>query len=558
MPRKYKQPLFRFMLMRRILPSLLLLSALLVFFCILMSMTDRHSSLLRWEHQYERLSQSVMEIESSLTETQYHQREILNSIEYAQFVYMYDDLDWYRRYELQQSLGKSLLALRDSSDYVASAWLYIPAMHKAISDTRINATAPQWLTAYTPGSKTLQTIDGQLVYFIDHTDSEGNAQFNSVLAVLLDEAKILERLMYVQRSSLDEIHLEWNAPLNRNDPRATQSRKAAETYTSMTVRGVHFPFSVTYTLSEDETDAYVFQIILYCFIYVALVLFIEIFGYFSWYRGVYIPLHTLLIDAFGHAAQGDFKFRISIEEGSPFYPVYDSYNQMMAKTEAYVENELKHQLLVSRANLKQLQAQISPHFMYNSYYVLYRLIRKGDMSSSLILAEHLGQFYHYITRNADDEKHLDEEVEHARHYAAIQEFRFRDALDVQIEPPDPQIARTYVPRLILQPLLENAFKHAYETEDGGAVMQLRVDYEVRSPISFDIIVENSGRVSDETLESIRSKLLCSDNTIETTALVNIHRRLQIYFGNSSALQVDRSPLGGLLVRMRIEDIREDV
>ena len=231
---------------------------------------------------------------------------------------------------------------------------------------------------------------------------------------------------------------------------------------------------------------------------------------------------------------------------------------MMAKTEAYVENELKHQLLVSRANLKQLQAQISPHFMYNSYYVLYRLIRKGDMESSLMLAEHLGQFYHYVTRNADDEKHLDEEIEHARHYAAIQEFRFRDALDVQIEPPDPQIARVYVPRLIIQPLLENAFKHAYETEDGGAVMQLRVHYDVRSPVSFDIIVENSGYITDETLDSIRKKLLCRDDAIETTALVNIHRRLQIYFGSASALQVDRSSLGGLLVCMHIEDIREDV
>ena len=87
--------------------------------------------------------------------------------------------------------------------------------------------------------------------------------------------------------------------------------------------------------------------------------------------------------------------------------------------------------------------------MYNSYYVLYRMIRRGDQENSLHLAEYLGSFYHYITRNADDEKHLSEEIEHAENYARIQKYRFRDNLHVEIAKPDECIADVYVPRLIL-------------------------------------------------------------------------------------------------------------
>jgi two-component system sensor histidine kinase YesM len=174
------------------------------------------------------------------------------------------------------------------------------------------------------------------------------------------------------------------------------------------------------------------------------------------------------------------------------------------------------------------------------------------------MCEHLGQFYHYITRNADDEKRLSEEVEHTQHYAAIQKFRFREMLDVQIEPPPAEIAGIYVPRLILQPLLENAFKYAYQTDRDGEPMALRVRFCMYTPISFDIIVENSGSIDDQTIESIENNLAETDNSIETTALINIHRRLQSYFNKQSALSVERSPLGGLLVRIHIDDTREDL
>lgn len=553
MHHKSKQPLFRYMAKRRILPPFMLIAALLVFFYLMMQLTIDHNSQISLQHQSERLEQSVAEIEHALTEIVHNGHEILSSKEFSEFVYMYEDLDWYRRYELQEMLADELAAIRSESDYVKSAWMYIPGMNKAISYQRINPPVPAWLEAYHQGAEPLQIIDGEVVYFVEHTDPNAPSVLIAVTAVILDEPQILNRLRYVQRSDKHDILLRWN---HQQFPARQPDGSAYDEFASLSVSCDRFPLHVDYILYGDEGDTLAQHLITLCIIFVAVMLVCEIMFFANWYRDVYDPLHRLLIDAFAHAEHGDFKHRITINRASPFRPIYDRYNQMMEKTESYVENELKQQLLVSKANLKQLQAQISPHFMYNSYYILFRLIKKGDRESSLLLCEHLGQFYHYITRNADDEKRLSEEVEHTRHYAAIQKFRFREMLDLSIDPPPAEIENVYVPRLILQPLLENAFKYAYQTDRADGAMALRVHFDVYSPVSFDIIVENSGNVTDETLETIRSNLAVTDDSIETTALINIHRRLQIYFNRHSELTVDRSSLGGLLVRMHIDDTRE--
>lgn len=83
-------------------------------------------------------------------------------------------------------------------------------------------------------------------------------------------------------------------------------------------------------------------------------------------------------------------------------------------------------------------------------------------------------------------------------------------------------------------------------------MVLHIGYSVRSGRDFDILVENSGGIGDDVLRDIRSRLESTDEGLETTALINIHRRLKIFFGGASGLRVSRSELGGLCVCVHIE------
>lgn len=539
---KTNHRIFRFMLLRRISPVCALLVAFLIFFSMLLSSLRSHNASTLNAYRQERLESALGEVEARLTEIDYEQLEILSDRTLNQFVYMYEDLDWYTRFTLQSALQEGLLKLRDHYAFVKSAYLYIPFLGKAVSDLRINVRAEPWLSGCAERENGVFLGDDGQVFNLVLKRDPGDGQVAAVMAVVLDEASIQEQLNYAAVQEADNVAFEWYP--------------AASAQSALYADGASFPIRAVYTADQDGSYTFATQVWMAGMAFLVIVVLMELAGLAQWYMQVYTPLYELLIDAFGQMEQGNLKYRIPLREGSPFSDVYTSYNHMMERMEAYVERDLKQQILVSRANLKQLQSQINPHFMYNSYYILYRLIKRGDREGSMKLAEYLGQFYRYVTRNAGDEKPLREEVDHVRNYAQIQKIRFQDALDVQIDEPDEEIAQICVPRLILQPLVENAFKYAYD-ENPDERMRLLVRFEVESPRRFDIIVENSGDIQPQTLEAIRDRLQSNDEGMETTALVNIHRRLQVYFGGASALRVDRSPLGGLRVCMHIEDAREE-
>ena len=545
MKKRREASVLRYMLLRRLVPTLVLLFSFLLFFCLLLSMMIRHNAQTQTAYQKERMEQAALRLEDELLRIDYSQREVVNAQTFQQFVYMYDDIDWYTRYTLQNGIHRELRRLQIGNNLVTDVYLYIPSLDISISDARATASLPDWcrdcLAEDLIGlGETLDTVVNSVVSWETPEENEKTA----ILLVSLNKDAMLKSVASVYSTDEDSLSIRFG----RNVADDEQDN-------ALTVYAQTLPFFLRYVRGTSSQDTFVLRVVLLSVAFVGIVLLVEIIGLALWFKQVYLPLDTLLIDAFAHMEQGDLKHRISLGTASAFDSVYASYNHMMEKMEAYVESNLRQQILVSNANFKQLQAQINPHFMYNSYYILYRLIKKGDMESSLALAEHLGHFYRYITRNAGDEKRLSEEVEHARTYATIQQFRFREMLHVDIAQPPEGIAQTYVPRLIIQPILENAFKYAYESAADGT-MKLCVSYDVRGERSFDIVVENSGEIQDETIDAIRENLACKDVDIETTALVNIHRRLRIYFGDESGLTLSRSELGGLCVRMRIEDERE--
>lgn len=536
------------------------LAALCIFSALLMTALVRQNETLMKAHQTEKLRQALDRVEAEYQNADYAQLALLTNQRMQRIIYLYDSADWYKRYTMQTTLQEDLYRLTDAYRYVLGAYLYIPSLDKCISNQRVSQPVPAWLEPFLASAPPgICFVDDRLLNIRCRYGAD-NTTLEAVLVMQLNTEKMLEELTYAKSESNDGLKAYFmlsdsfvdletktvSVPLSSNDG----------TRRSIRMESGLLHFAVAYQINpaaQDKMQAHFYAMIAG---FLLVMLLYEALTLTQWYKKIYRPLHVLLVEAFDKAEEGDLKHRITADAGSPFYPVYESYNHMMARMEAYVENNLKQQILVSKANLKQLQSQISPHFMYNSYYVLYRLIKKGDMESSVRLSEHLGQFYHYVTRNADDEKRLLEEVEHARTYAQIQQFRFRDMLAFHIPDPPAEIARSYIPRLVLQPILENAFKHAYENNDSAQPMRLEICYEVLSRYRFDIIVQNSGYVSDETLAEIRGKL---DDTQdgETTALVNIHRRLKIYYGGHSCLMVERSPLGGLLVRMHISNERKE-
>ena len=213
-----------------------------------------------------------------------------------------------------------------------------------------------------------------------------------------------------------------------------------------------------------------------------------------------------------------------------------------------IEQVYKQRILTQKAELKQLQSQINPHFLYNSFFILNTMTRLGDYDQVERFANQLGEYFQFVTRNHSDEVPLAREVQHAKVYAEIQGMRFANRVEVAFgELPD-NTGYVMVPRLILQPLIENAFEHGLEGKASGG--QLDVRFEKEDKVIRMIVEDNGELIDDEEIERINDRLEMED--VEMTAVINIHHRIRLKFGPGSGLSLVRSESGGVRATITIE------
>ena len=141
------------------------------------------------------------------------------------------------------------------------------------------------------------------------------------------------------------------------------------------------------------------------------------------------------------------------------------------------------------------------------------------------------------------------EIRHARMYTEIQEMRFYHRIQSSFDELPPEFEESRVPRLIVQPIIENAFEHSLEKKARNG--RINVRFEKRERWACILIEDNGECLSDEELERIARRLIHEDPASETTGIVNVHRRIVFTCGEGSGLKVSRSELGGLKVTIRV-------
>jgi two-component system sensor histidine kinase YesM len=214
---------------------------------------------------------------------------------------------------------------------------------------------------------------------------------------------------------------------------------------------------------------------------------------------------------------------------------------MVASLQNMIEVNFNQRMLTQQAELRQLQAQINPHFLYNSFFILYRMAKDEDYENITDFLMYLSNFYRYITRDAQIEVPLLDEVIHADRYAKIQSLRFKKRITVEFDNLPLEYEKLKVPKLILQPLLENAFDHGLkDVEKNG---KLTVSFAENSD-SFTITVQDNGEGMTGVAFSELLQRMNGQHT-ETTGVVNIHKRLQLHFGNDYGLRVSQIESGGM-------------
>ena len=176
------------------------------------------------------------------------------------------------------------------------------------------------------------------------------------------------------------------------------------------------------------------------------------------------------------------------------------------------------------------------------------LAQLGDTATIETLTSEMGEYFRYVTRSGQPDVPLYAEVEHARNYAMIQDMRFSNRIRLCFPPLPEDMKDIIVPKLILQPLLENAYQHGLKETTANGLIE--VGFEKTGGDAAIRVEDNGQGLTEETLASLTESLENPD-VQETTGLINIHRRLRLRFGAPYGLSFSRGASGVLLVKMLI-------
>lgn len=250
-----------------------------------------------------------------------------------------------------------------------------------------------------------------------------------------------------------------------------------------------------------------------------------------------------LINAFKTVQNGNFEHAIEYKKPDEFSFLYDAFNIMISRITALIEEVYIQKINIQKAELKQLQYQINPHFLYNTLAIVHRMIKFNDYDSAAKMSRYLSKFYQYITRTGIDTTPLIKEYEHVINYINIQKIRFLDKLTIAISELPENLKGLIIPRLIIQPLVENAFKYGLNTTDGTG--RISISFTEEEGLLIIRVDDDGQNVSEDVLTSINEKLVNKNRQDAATGILNVHRRIQIQFGPESGIRVSRNQWGGL-------------
>lgn len=207
----------------------------------------------------------------------------------------------------------------------------------------------------------------------------------------------------------------------------------------------------------------------------------------------------------------------------------DVYNLMISEIRKLFENIVSEQHAKRKAELEALQLQIKPHFLYNSFDAISSLALSGSNKEVYSLVNALGKFYRSFLNTGSEEITIGEELEIVRQYLTIQQIRFKDKFSV-IWQIDERACAAKIPRLTLQPLVENAIKHGIRQKEGKGVLTISALYRDKT---IELIVEDDGAGMDA---SERDKFL--DGKLHGSGLKITRERLELYFSLPSVFELD--------------------
>jgi two-component system sensor histidine kinase YesM len=254
-----------------------------------------------------------------------------------------------------------------------------------------------------------------------------------------------------------------------------------------------------------------------------------------------------LANSMKEVQEGHFEHaEIGIFDKNEIGMLSNTFNIMTRKIKELMEENVLEQKLKRKSELKALQSQINPHFLYNTLDSIIWMSEGGKNQEVVIMTSSLAKLLRQSISNEDEIVSINNEIGYTRSYLTIQQMRYKDKLEFEINIEE-NVLKESIVKLVIQPLVENSIYHGIKYKEGKGLIRI-TGYKEKKEII--ICIEDNGKgMDEETLQHIFDKKQNSNSS--GVGVNNVNDRLKLYYGSSYGLKYQSKIEVGTVVEVRL-------
>ncbi|WP_178019567.1 sensor histidine kinase [uncultured Paenibacillus sp.] len=273
----------------------------------------------------------------------------------------------------------------------------------------------------------------------------------------------------------------------------------------------------------------------------------------------------MLVQGMRRLREGRFDTRLEIHSRDELGFLGQSFNSMAANIDSLIKEVYERKINEREAELKALQAQINPHFLYNTLDTIYWSVYLKDDFETAKLVVSLSQLLRYALESVHEKTTLNDEIHQIENYLYIQRIRFRDELITNISIDD-EVRDCLVIRLIMQPLVENIFIHAFREKQSDLKIEIRA-YRNADKLIIEI-ADNGCGISEENvlrLTDVGKARVLDRSGSDRIGINSVIRRIDLIYGQEYGLEIGSKLGAGTVMKLCLpfqqqehQEAKEDV
>ena len=374
------------------------------------------------------------------------------------------------------------------------------------------------------------------------TEAEDNiARLDSVNKYLSNLRIYVDR---IEENLQTESHYEDNMEIWENDVQIVTSLvgDTMSQYIYYEVRGIQ--------QSRAAYQTFFMNLVRFSLLGMGLLLLLVIILSYYIPRSITMPI-TRISRVTNQVAKGNLSVRAAAESGAEARMLSDSLNAMIDKINELLDQVTTEQIRLRKAEFELLQAQINPHFLYNTLDTIVWLAEAGDQKRVVSMVGNLSDFFRTSLNQGKDIISIREELAHIRSYLEIQQVRYQDILRYEITVPE-DLYEYKIPKITIQPLVENALYHGIKNKRGQGTITVTGKSKENGFVLY--VRDNGIGMTQERLNEVRAGIQKLSYTgKEIYGLYNVNERIRLNFGETYGISIESTYGEGTCVSISLPD-----